>query len=87
MNEMWSLNAKERRKIKAFEMICLRNICDTERVDRVRNSLIKERFGCELSVLERTERNMLKWFRHVEKMGEARLVKKVYQANVKGNRG
>ena len=31
-----------------------------------------------LSVLERIERSVLKWFEHVERMGEERLVKKVY---------
>ena len=51
-----------------FEMIDekfdddLRNICDIRRLDRVRNSLIRERCGWELSVLERMERNLLKWF-------------------------
>ena len=30
---------------------------------------------------------MLKWFGHVERMGEERLVKRVYQANVEGNKG
>ena len=30
---------------------------------------------------------MLKWFGHVERMGEERLVKRVYRANVEGNRG
>ena len=27
----------------------------------------------------------LKWFGHVEKMGEERLVKRVYRTNLKGN--
>ena len=31
--------------------------------------------------MERIESNVLKWFGHVERMGEERLVKKVYQAN------
>ena len=30
---------------------------------------------------------MLKWFGHVERMEEGRLVKKVNRANVEGNRG
>ena len=30
---------------------------------------------------------MLKWFGHVERMVEERLVKRVYRANVEGNRG
>ena len=29
---------------------------------------------------------MLKWFGNVKRMGEERLVKRVYQANVEGNR-
>ena len=47
----------------------------------------RERCRCELSVLERIERNVLKWFGHLERMGEERLVKRVYRANVEGNRG
>ena len=39
-------------------------------VDRLRNAIIKERCGYELSVLERIERNVLKWFGHVERMRE-----------------
>ena len=58
-----------------------------KRVDRVRSAIIRERCGCELSVLERIERNVLKWFGHVERMGEERSVKREYRANVEGNRG
>ena len=74
-SETWSLSAQEKRKIEAFEMMCLRKVCGIRRVDRVRNSLIRERCGFGLSVLERIERNVLKWFGHVERMGEERLVK------------
>ena len=38
-------------------------------------------------MLERIKRNVLKWFEHVERIGEERLVKRMYQANVEGNRG
>ena len=41
-----------RRKIEVFEMMCLRNIIGIRRVDRVRNAIIRERCGCELSVLK-----------------------------------
>ena len=40
-----------------------------------------------MSALERIERNALKWFGHVERMGEESLVKRVYQTNMEGNRG
>ena len=41
-SETWSYGAQERRKIEVFEMMCLRNICGIRRVDRVRNSIIRE---------------------------------------------
>ena len=50
-------------------------------MDRVRKSLIRERCGFTLSVLERIERNVLKWFGLVERIEEERLVKRVYRAN------
>ena len=86
-SETLSLSAQDWRKIEVFEMMCLRNICGVRRVDRVRNAIIRKRCGCELNALERIERNVLKCFRHVERVGEERLVKRVYQANVEGNRG
>ena len=70
-SETWSLSAQERRKIQVFEMMCLRNICGIRRVNRVRNAIIREMRGCELNVLERIGRNVLKSFGHVERMGEA----------------
>ena len=64
-SETWSLGAQERTKLKY-----LRNLCSIKRVDRMRNSLIRERCGCELSVLEKVHRNVVKWFGYVERMGE-----------------
>ena len=34
-------------KIRIFEMMCLRSICGITGGDKVRNSLIRERFGFE----------------------------------------
>ena len=81
------LSMQKMRKIEIFEMLCLRNICDIRRVDSVRNAIINESCGCELSVLERIERNMLKWIGHIERRGEERLAKRMYQANLESNRG
>ena len=76
------------KKIEVFEMMYLRNICGIRRVDRVRNAIIRERCRCELSVLEKIERNVLKGFgiwKEWERKGW--LIKRVYQANVEGIRG
>ena len=40
-----------------------------------------------MTLVERIERNVLKWFGHVVRMGEERLVKRVHRVNVEGNRG
>ena len=50
--------------------MCLRSICGRRVVDRVRNSLIRERCEYELSLLDTVERNVLKWFGHVESIEE-----------------
>ena len=53
------------------------NICGIRRMGKVRNPSIIKRCGCESIVLERIERNVLKWFGYVEKMDEKRLIKTV----------
>ena len=37
-----------------------------------------------MRVLERNERNLIKWLGYVERMGNEILVKRVYRANVEG---
>ena len=54
-SETWSLSVQERRKIEVFEIMCLKNICVISRGGRVRNAIIRERYGCELSVLEKRD--------------------------------
>ena len=39
-------------KMEVFQMICMRSICDIRKVDRVRNTLVRKKCGCILSVLE-----------------------------------
>ena len=56
--ETWSINTY------------IRNICGIRRSDRVRNSVIRERGSCDLIVVKRVERNVLKGFEHVERMEE-----------------
>ena len=42
--EVWSLKVRERKRMEAVEMNCLRNICGL-RIDRVPNVKISRRFG------------------------------------------
>ena len=52
-----------------------------------KNSIVRERCGCKFSVLEGSERNALNRFGHGEIMGEERLGRRMYRANVEGSNG
>ena len=66
-------------------MNCLRNICDLRRIDRVPNVEIR-RCGKNVSVSQRIDQGVLRWFRHVERMGDERMAKTVCESNVRGVR-
>ena len=80
--EVWSLKMHERKSIKAVEMNCLRNICVLRRIDRVPNVGIR-RYGKNVSVSQRIDQGVSWWFGHVERMGDEKIVKRVYESDVR----
>ena len=73
------LNVRDRKRMEAVEMNCLRNICELRRIDRVPNE-IRRMCGKNVSVSQRMDQGVLRWFGHVERMGNKRLVKRVYDS-------
>jgi hypothetical protein len=47
-------------------------MCGVSIMDRVRNEEVRRRCGSELSIGERMDINLLRWYGHVERMEEAR---------------
>ena len=84
--EAWNLNKSERKRVDVMEMKCLRSVCGVKRIDRVRNDDVRARCGNEVSLLERADRGVLRWFGHVERMDDERIVKKIYKSEVDGVR-
>ena len=84
--ETWSLREAERRRLDVFEMKCLRSMVGVTRMDRVRNEVVRERTGVGEALSSRVDRMGLRWFGHMERMEEGRLVKDVMDAGVTGNR-
>ena len=72
--------------MEAVEMNCLRNICGLRRIDKVLNVKIRRRCGENVSVSQRIDQGVLRWFGHVERMGEERMAKRVYESDVRGVR-
>ena len=83
--EVWTLKVRERKRMEAVKMNCLRNICGLRRIDRVSNVEIR-RCRKNVSVRQRIDQGLLRWFGHVERMGGERMAKRVYESNVRGVR-
>ena len=55
-------------------------------MDRVRNEEVRRRAGIERELASTTDQRVLKWFGHVERMDEYRMVRKVLMAEVSEGR-
>ena len=83
-SELWGMKERERQKLNVFEMRCLRSMCGVSRLDRLRNEIVRERTGVRKELADRVDVNVLRWFGHVERMDDERLLKKVVNARVEG---
>ena len=73
-------------RLNVTEMRCLRSMCGVTRMDRVRNEEVRRRTGVVKGLAERADQGVLRWFGHVERMEEERLVKKIVRSDVMGGR-
>ena len=78
------MKVTERQKLNVFEMKCLRSMTGVSRLDRVRNEIVRARTGVRRELAARVDMNVLRWFGHVERMDNERLLKKIMNAKVDG---
>ena len=71
-------------KLNVFGMKCLRSLTGVSRLDRIRNEVVRARTGVRRELAARVDMNVLRWFGHVERMDNERLLKKVMNAKVDG---
>ena len=81
-SESWGMKVTERQKLNVFEMKCLRSMTGVSRLDRVRNEVVRAGTGVRRELAARVDMNVLRWFGHVERMDNERLLKKVMNAKV-----
>ena len=55
-------------------------------MDRVRNEELRRRAGIEIELASRADQRVLRWFRHVERMDDYRMARRVMMAEVSGGR-
>ena len=75
---------RERQKLNVLEMKCLRSMTGVSQLNRVRNEVVRARTGVRRELAARVEKNVLRWFSHVERMDNKQLLKKVMNAKVDG---
>ncbi len=90
-SENWTWNGAQQSRVRAVEMSYLRGACGVSRWDKLSHESVNERCGMreresgvECSVVEWVKRSTLRWFGHIEMMGNEEFVKKVYLNNVEG---
>ncbi len=89
--ENWTWNRAQQSSGRAVEMSYLRGACGVSRWDGLNNESMYERCGMrgrgsgvECGVVEWVKRSTLRWFGHIERMGNNEFVKKVYLSSVEG---
>ena len=55
-------------------------------MDKVRNEEVHRRAGIEMELASRADQRVLRWFRHVERMDDYRIARRVLMAKVSGGR-
>ena len=85
--ETWTMNAKVRKRVEVFEMKGLRSASGVRRIEKIRNTRIKEMCNWNKGLMNRVEQGILRWFGHVCRMNEERMVGKVFRSEVEGIRG
>ena len=64
----------------------LRSLVGVSRIDRVVNEKVRRRAGIERELASRADQRVLIWFRHVERIDEYRMARRVLTAEVSGGR-
>ena len=72
----------ERRKVNVDELKCLRSLVGVSQMDRVRNEEVRSRAGIERELASRADQRVMRWFWHVERMDEHRMVRRVSMTEV-----
>ena len=86
-SESWVLRVREKRKVKIFDMKCLRNARGVNFKDWIMNRDRRDGCGNSRSMLERGKQSILNMVRYIEGMVYGELTKRMYRAEVNMSSG
>jgi hypothetical protein len=76
-SESWVWQKKHTSRLNAVEMRAVRSMIGVKLSDGVRKQVVRKECGVKEDVVTKIEKNMLRWFGHVERMDERRLTKEI----------
>ena len=83
--ESWPITSKIQSKLTAAEMRFLRDIKNKTKLDKIRNTTIREQLK-QQDLLGMIEKKQLQWYGHVTRMENNRIPKQVHEARPIGNK-
>ena len=82
--ETLSMRSAARKQVNVLEMKCLRSFGGVSRLDRVKNEEVCRTAGIEMELASRADQRVLRWFGHVERIDEYRMIRRVLTVDVGG---
>jgi len=84
--ETWTLKESSKRRLRVFEMACLRTIEGITKWDKIRNTEIRSMLGCTHDIIHRIQQRRLRYFGHISRMANYRYPKIAMEGYVDGQR-
>ena len=85
-SESWTLKKKDERRLLVFEMSCLRRIMGVSRKDRIRNTNIRDKTKCQITIVDKIKAKQMSYFGHVIRMNDQRYPKLAVEGRIKDQR-
>ena len=84
--ETWTLKKEDENRLLVFEMMCLRKIMGVSRLDKIRNTKIRQTLGLNYTVIDRITQKRMKFFGHIKRMPQERYPKLLLESRLEGRR-
>ena len=85
-SETWTLKKEDENRLLVFEMMCLRKIGGFSRMDRIRNTTIRNSLDVKQNIIDQITLKRLRYYGHVMRMNPQRLPYISLNGRVQGNR-